>query len=147
MPPTSDRDFLSAAGQRLEAAITRFKGGLTLDAQYVGGYVVECSIKAVILHHTPAHDLAEMLGKLSSGAKMHKSEVLLGVLRGLGVTIPSELAKRHVRFVKTWATDLRYETGRRDTGETKGFLKTVAALSPGRRGNWHVPGSRREEAD
>ena len=52
MPPTSDRDFLSAAGQRLEAARALFHGGLTLDAQYLGGYVVECSIKAVILHHT-----------------------------------------------------------------------------------------------
>ena len=27
-----------------------------------------------------------------------------------------------------WATDLRYETGRRDTGETSALLKTVKAI-------------------
>lgn len=128
MPPTNVRDFLRAAGQRLEAAKALFRAGLMLDAQYLGGYVVECSIKAVILHHTAPHDLADMLKKPSSGAKMHKSEVLLEVLRELGVTISPELAKRHIRFVKTWATDLRYELGRRETGETRGFLKTVEAF-------------------
>jgi hypothetical protein len=27
-----------------------------------------------------------------------------------------------------WTTDLRYETGRRDTGETIAFLKTAKAI-------------------
>lgn len=60
---------------------------------------------------------------------MHRSEVLLGELRILGVALPRTLAMRMRRF--DWTTDLRYETGRRDTGETVAFLKTCKIIS-----NW-----------
>jgi hypothetical protein len=52
--------------------------------------------------------------------------VLIGELRGLGVILPVQLIKRMRRM--DWTTDLRYETGRRDTGETIGFLKTARAI-------------------
>jgi hypothetical protein len=48
MPPTSSRDFLKAASQRLNAAETLLRENVTLDAQYIGGYAVECSLKALI---------------------------------------------------------------------------------------------------
>ena len=38
-----------------------------------------------------------------------------------------EIAKRMRLFTK-WSTDLRYETGRRDTGETVAFLKTAKMI-------------------
>ncbi|MBX3399930.1 MAG: hypothetical protein KF873_14410 [Gemmataceae bacterium] len=57
---------------------------------------------------------------------MHRSDVLLGELRDLGVALPLALAKRMRRF--DWTTDLRYETGRRDTGETIAFLKTTKLI-------------------
>lgn len=49
MPPKTSRDFLKVAEQRLNAAEVLFDADLTLDAQYVAGYAVECSLKAVIL--------------------------------------------------------------------------------------------------
>jgi len=100
--------------------------GITLDAQYIGGYTVECSFKALILEKTAAADQEETLKKLSSGQKMHRPEVLLDKLRQLGVALPLELAKRMRRF--DWTTDLRYETGRRDTGETVAFLRTAKRI-------------------
>lgn len=57
---------------------------------------------------------------------MHRPEVLLGELAKFGVSLTPELAKRMRRL--DWTTDLRYETGRRDTGETIAFLKTVTAI-------------------
>ena len=126
MPPLTSRDFQKASAQRLIAAETLLRERLTLDAQYLGGYVVECSLKALILNETPAADAPAELKKISSGAKMHRADVLLGELRGLGVTLPLRLAKRMRRF--DWSTDLRYETGRRDTGETTGFLNTAKAI-------------------
>ena len=50
-------DFLKVALQRLAAAraiaeILR----LTLEAQYVGGYAIECSLKALILQKTAERD-------------------------------------------------------------------------------------------
>src|SRR5262245_8807963 len=126
MPPTTSRDFMQAAKQRLTTAEALLRAKLTLDAQYIGGYAVECSLKALILHLTPEPDKPNQLVRITSGSTMHRADVLLGELRTLGVALPPELAKRMRRF--DWTTDLRYETGRRDTGETVAFLKTTKAI-------------------
>lgn len=126
MPPTTSRDFLKVAGQRLTAAETLLREKLTLDAQYIGGYAVECALKALILSRTPVVDQPQVLKQITAGATMHRPDILLGKLRDLGVALPLEIARRMRRF--DWATDLRYETGRRDTGETIAFLKTAKAI-------------------
>jgi hypothetical protein len=126
MPPTTSRDFQRAAAQRLTTAETLLREKLTLDAQYLGGYTVECSLKALILELTPETDKADKLKEITAGAKMHRPDILLGELRNLGVALPLVLAKRMRRF--DWTTDLRYETGRRDTGETTAFLTTAKAI-------------------
>ncbi len=126
MPPTTSRDFQKASAQRLTAAETLLREKLTLDAQYIGGYTVECSLKSLILHRTPDPDKPDKLKQITSGAKMHRPDVLLGELRDLGILLPLPIAKRMRRF--DWTTDLRYETGRRDTGETIAFLKTAKAI-------------------
>ena len=54
MQPTTPRDFLKVVLQRLTAAEEIMdKLRLTLEAQYIGGYSVECSFKALILEKTP----------------------------------------------------------------------------------------------
>jgi hypothetical protein len=126
MPPVTSRDFQKAAAQRLVAPERLLVEKLTVDAQYVGGYTVECSLKALILHVTPASKRREKLDRITHGAKMHRVDVLLGELRHLGISLPLRLAKRMRRF--DWTTDLRCETGRRDMGETLGFLKTAKAI-------------------
>ena len=126
MPPKTSRDFQRVAAQRMTAAETLLRERLTLDAQYIGGYTVECSLKALILHLTPGSDQADKLARISSGANMHKPEVLLGELRDLGTALPLAIANRMRRF--DWTTDLRYETGRRDTGETVAFLRTAKTI-------------------
>src|SRR5437660_7921178 len=88
MSPTTSRDFQKVAGQRLTTAQTLLREKLTLDAQYLGGYTVECSLKALILHRTPDPGKFEKLTRLTSGAKMHRPEVLLGELRDLGTVLP-----------------------------------------------------------
>ena len=126
MPPTTSRDFQRVAGQRLTTAESLLRHKLTLDAQYLGGYTVECSLKALILHLTPDADKPDKLMRITTGAKMHRPDVLLGELRDLGISLPLEIAKRLRRF--DWTTDLRYESGRRDTGETVAFLNTAKTI-------------------
>lgn len=126
MSPRTSRDFLKVAEHRLNAAEILFQADLTLDAQYVGGYAVECSLKALILEKTDQKDRSDQLMRISSGAKMHKIEVLLGELKTLGVQLTPTLAKRMRHF--DWATDMRYETGRRSRGETQGFLRTCVEI-------------------
>ena len=126
MAPTTSRDFHKVAGQRFTTAETLCRYKLTLAAQYVGGYTVECSLKALILERTPDPEKPEMLKRITAGAKMHRPDVLLDKLREQGISLPAEIAKRMRRF--DWTTDLRYETGRRDPGETVAFLKTAKAI-------------------
>ncbi|MBM4091973.1 MAG: HEPN domain-containing protein [Planctomycetes bacterium] len=126
MPPRTSRDFLKVAEQRLNAAEALFAADLTLDAQYVAGYAVECSFKALILEKTVPADRPDKLPRISSGATMHRPETLLQELRVLGVRLTPDLAKRMRRF--DWTTDLRYETGRRNRGETRGFLRTCVEI-------------------
>jgi len=77
MQPTTPRDFLKIAQQRLSAAEDIAKKLLlTLEAQYIAGYSVECSLKALILEKTPPQDRSELLDKLTHGAKSHRPEVL-----------------------------------------------------------------------
>src|SRR5436190_6906465 len=115
MQPTTARDFLKVALQRLSAAEEIMRTlRLTLEAQYIGGYSVECSLKALILEKTPEPDQPTLLDRLTHGAAYHRPEVLLDRLRERGVVLTVDLAKRMRRF--DWTTDLRYETGRKDTG-------------------------------
>jgi len=127
MQLATSRDFLKVALQRLDAAEhIMAKLLLNLESQYIGGYSLECSLKALILHYTAEMDQMDVLKDLTRGANNHRPEVLLNRLRQHGIMLSIELAKRMRRF--DWTTDLRYETGRRDTGETKGLLRTVRAV-------------------
>src|SRR5205823_716752 len=110
MQPKTPRDFLKAALQRLTAAEDIMdKLRLTLEAQYIGGYSVECSFKALILERTSESDRPAMLQRLKGGAKYHQAETLLDRLRERATVLTPELAKRMRRF--DWTTDLRYEVG------------------------------------
>lgn len=126
MPPTTSRDFQRAAAQRLAAAEALQSVRLNLDAQYLGGYTVECSLKALILYRTPTAGRPAKLLRISSGASMHQLEVLLAELRAVGTTLPIGIAKRMRRY--DWTTSLRYESGWRDLGETTALLNTARAV-------------------
>lgn len=127
MQPTTPRDFLRVALQRLTAAEAIMETlRLTLEAQYIGGYSVECSLKALILEKTALGERPTMLERLTRGATYHRSEVLLDRLRDSDVFLTVDLAKRMRRF--DWSTNLRYETGRKDTGETNGLLRNAREI-------------------
>ena len=127
MQPTTPRDFLKITLQRLTAAEEIMETlRLTLEAQYIGGYSVECSLKALILEKTAESDRPAMLRQLTHGATYHRAEVLLDRLRERGIALTVELGKRMRRF--DWTTDLRYETGRKDTGETNALYRSARAI-------------------
>jgi len=93
MQPKTSRDFLKVAEQRLNAAETLLAADITLDAQYVAGYAVECSRGALILEKTPLTNRPDTWRRISSGARMHWPETLLQELRALDVVLTRELAK------------------------------------------------------
>jgi HEPN domain-containing protein len=121
----TSRDFQRAAEQRFTTAEFLLVSTITLDALYLAGYSVECILKALIMHLTPAAHREETFVRLKSGAKMHYPEHLKEELKNLGCPIPTDLVKRFRRF--EWSTNLRYESGRRPSGEVRGYLKVAAA--------------------
>jgi HEPN domain-containing protein len=123
----SFHDFRRAAIQRLTTAEFLLENGYNLDAQYLGGYTVECALKALIIAKTPAAELDKVVARISSGAIMHSFERLFGVLGDIdkdkSVFVPPEIKKKLGKM--EWSTSLRYEAGRRDTGETRAMLRAV----------------------
>ena len=122
----TSRDFQRAAGQRLIAAQVLLENRLTLDAFYLAGYVIECSFKTLILRVVQESDREAMWQRITSGAHMHRAEVLVEVLKTAGVTLPAELARKIRRF--KWSTALRYHSERIESGEARGFLKAADAI-------------------
>src|SRR5205809_766283 len=123
--PAIPKDFLRAALQRLTVAAFLQSHGYNLDATYLAGYAIECSLKAVILQLTPPAARQRTLALITAGAAMHRPEVLAPLLKALGEPVPLDLVKKYRRFA--WTTALRYETGRKRTGEARGFLKAAKA--------------------
>jgi HEPN domain-containing protein len=82
----------------------------------------------LILESTLPKDKEVMLNKITSGAKMHNVEVLIGILKDLECPIPLEIVKRLRQSRSRWSTALRYKSGRVATGHTRGFLKTAKAV-------------------
>src|SRR5436190_20872938 len=55
---------LSIQGELLTTAEALLRQKLTLDAQYLAGYTVECSLKALILHLSPSRSEERRVGKV-----------------------------------------------------------------------------------
>ena len=127
IPPTIGPNFLKAAAQRLTVAQALLDLHFTLDARYLGGYAIECSLKALIMGLTPEPQRVERYLEISRGSRMHEHDTLRGILhREFEVKLPPELIGRLRRF--SWTTDLRYETGFSPVSETRGLLKIAKAV-------------------
>ena len=122
----TSRDFQAAAEQRFTTAEFLLEKGFTLDALYLAGYAVECTLKAVVMYVTPEADRETTFQLLKSGAKMHYPEHIREELKKRGRDVPLELVKRFRRF--EWSTNLRYESHRKSRGEVRGYLKTTQRL-------------------
>src|SRR5438045_427280 len=82
------RKFERAAQQRLKAAQFLFDHGFYHDAVYLGGYAVECALKALILRRTTRREHESMLEALAGvGGKGHDFEYLQSILRTKGVVM------------------------------------------------------------
>ncbi len=115
------RRFRRAAHQRLEEA--RFlleKGRYTTAAVYLGGYAVECMLKALLLSRVPAPTRIDVLRSFK-GTKAHDFDWLRGGLSQRGVHLPDEI-KDCLSRVATWTTDLRYDPAEISLQRAEEFL-------------------------
>jgi HEPN domain-containing protein len=112
--------FLRAAKQRLTSAEFLLKADLGLDATYLAGYSVECSLKALLLARTPKKS-RDAIQPVFHGREGHNFERLKAMLERRGVSFSGDIVRR-LRVVSTWSTDLRYEVGRISREDAARFL-------------------------
>lgn len=119
------------AEQRLVEATTLLDAGHWDGAYYLGGYVIECALKACIAKKTREHDFHDK--SLVDKSYTHNLSQLLGVA---GLTIPfNDRARDQPAFDKNWKTIVgwseyaRYQ--RHEEQTSKAFLDAIANDSNG----------------
>ena len=122
------RTYRLAAAQRFEAAEYLHAGKKNLEATYLAGYTVECALKALILSRTEPEARPAVSARISRGRKMHEYAILIENLPRprQGEGWPPLLLKRLRRSI--WSTDIRYDSGKFDHGETRAILNTAAEV-------------------
>jgi hypothetical protein len=112
--------FYEAAGMHLEAAKELLDKcpktkiwEMPTEVIYLSGYIVECTLKALLLSYTPPKHHKEMLVVFKTELK-HDLERITARLQSRGLTLPLEHDK-NVKFVRgRWMSDMRYEPIKRD---------------------------------
>lgn len=125
----SPKSYWRAATQRLEVAEFLLKNSrYHLDALYLAGYAVECSLKALILRRTPKPKWAAVCEEISSGAKAHNLDFLEGILNRRQRSIPDETSESLKVIRREWTTNLRYVGALIPCKEADTFIKHVELI-------------------
>jgi hypothetical protein len=132
MPTDKDaRKFARVAKQRLEEARTiHAKVHLSAAAEYLGGYAVECVLKALLLVVTPPQERSDSGQSAIEWLKKEFGHDLALLRFGLdqrGTRMPANVAKQFV-FVSTWDPQSRYEPGPGDPERAERFLAAAGAI-------------------
>jgi HEPN domain-containing protein len=113
--------WFRASAQRLEAAHLLFRHAMYVDATYLAGYVVECSIKGFIVTRVPVQRRTRFVQTQFRSARAHDFEYLWKIARQLGATVPVRIVER-VR-TSAWSTDLRYTSGLGDRDDASEVIE------------------------
>lgn len=107
--------FSRAAAAHLEAAQTLLgecpeKASSTRghDVVYLCGYIVECSLKALLLTQHPRRKHEELVAWFREKVK-HNLERLKEELTKKGVNFPKEQNENFKRVYSRWTSDMRYD--------------------------------------
>jgi hypothetical protein len=132
-----DRDavrYWRVAFKRLgEAELLLTKLALPVAATYLGGYAVECILKALILERTPRGQRAEAMRALKEDYGHNLRRLRVGVLER-GAHPPRDVM-RELLLVSTWSPEMRYDPKPGDVKTSARFMaavKTVVAWADGR---------------
>ena len=118
--------FLRAAEERLEDAHALTAAGRHAGAIYLGGYAVECGLKALLLANVPSRFEMETQDSFR-GAAAHDFLGLRHRCEGVGVNFPPHLA-RNLRSVREWDVADRYNPAGATAARAAEFLAAAAAI-------------------
>ena len=119
--------FLKAASQRLVAADVLLRHSKHVDGTYLAGYVVECSLKALVLSYIRASERSEFIRQHFRGQVAHDFQYLVFLLLLRGVNIPKPVRRALVQAKEIWSTDLRYHGGQGKAADAQ-FLRNAGEM-------------------
>jgi hypothetical protein len=129
--PKTRKDLQRLAQLRASEAALLAKGGKEHGAYYLGGFAIECALKACIAKRTRRHDFPHD-SKYAGRVYSHDLSELLK-LAGLDADLDKEM-KTNARLaanwgvVKVWSVESRYETSGLNG---KGMVTAVISPSDG----------------
>ncbi|WP_164929235.1 hypothetical protein [Gloeobacter violaceus] len=126
---------LGASRRRLEDAEVLHENGRCIGAMYIGGYAVECSLKALICHQERVLNLkdTQTYKKILQGYDLHNLSLLLGAIPSLQRAINLDKTGQYKRAWKTvtsvWLSgDLRYSKHNGTASDSRPFVESVKVL-------------------
>ncbi len=116
------------AVQRFEDAVLLIRGERRVGGIYLGGYAVECALKALILAQLPATAESSAMATWR-GAVAHNLEWLREqYIKAGGAPFPPEVVRTFAKVTATWSVDLRYYPGQISAGDTRLFMEAVQCI-------------------
>jgi len=125
------RKYYRVAKQRLEEAkVILTKVELPAAAEYLGGYAVECMLKALIIVTTPPSERPPPGDKTVKWWKKeigHYLELMRAAVRKRCGKLPPDVTSALV-YVATWHPEQRYEPGPGDPAKATRFLAEAETI-------------------
>jgi hypothetical protein len=127
-PPDNPQKFFRVATQRYEEAQFLFEGERYLAAIYIGGYAIECGLKALILETEPRNGRAELAASFR-GSEWHNLNWLVeGYIKRGGSRLPREIRTDLTYVHDEWSVDLRYTAGQKTLREGQRFVAATVRI-------------------
>lgn len=133
LPDTYDRRCqLGASRRRFEDAQALHSSKRWLGAVYIGGYAIECSLKALICYEENKHNFKDTLvfQQGTQGASLHNLEMLFNKIHSLQRTIRLDRTGKYkdawTTITSVWKNDeLRYSEKLGDELDSTKFIEAV----------------------
>jgi hypothetical protein len=136
LPDTYNRrTLLRASRRRKEDATALYEANRYTGAIYLGGYVIECSLKSLICYNITTNNFKEtnLFKQGERGNTLHNLATLLSEIPELHRSITTDRTGTYKaawnKITSAWQKDeLRYGEAQGDEAESKNFLEAVKLL-------------------
>ena len=120
--PDDPQKFFRVATQRFAEAQFLFEGGRYAASIYIGGYSIECGLKALILSTAPKNSQGELAASFR-GSGWHNIIRLIDTYIERGGPRPSLAMTKDLTYVHDeWSVELRYVAGEKPFRDTERFI-------------------------
>ena len=131
--PLEVRRFWRVAQERYDDAEFLIGEERARAAVYIGGYCVECSLKALIVAATPEARIADAVEGWKRGGGHDLEGLMRQYVRASGLSIPRDV-QRHLMRVNGWRVEMRYDSGGTQPAHATDFLQSTRAIMDWARG-------------